>query len=121
MSEHQAEIEIEAPVERVWALLRNEVQLGVDYGRASVIAEERLRRLTVDVRIGWGYATAYTYELRRFGEFTMLHMTLRPHGLRWTISNAALFGRAMSSLAATADAGLANLKAAAESDATVDI
>ena len=121
MSEHRAAIEIDATVEQVWALLIEEARLGVEYGRARVLEERRERQLVIEVHPAWGFYTTYDYRLLRRGEGATVELGMRPHGLRWRWSNAALFGRGLNALAAAADAGLANLKAQAEGNSTAPL
>ena len=65
MSEPAEGVEIDAPVSRVWQLLRDEAQFGVEAGRAQIVAEERLRALTLEVHMGFMFRVRHTYRLQR--------------------------------------------------------
>ena len=107
-------VEIDAPIERVWSLLREEAQLGVDASQADILSESRGRQLLLEVRLGAGFRVQHAYELRPHGSGCTASDTARPLGWRWRLSNVFLFGRGMRAIDASAEQGLRNLKAAAE-------
>ena len=107
-------VQIEATVERVWSLLREEAQLGVDEGQAVILSESRQRELLLEVRMGIGFIVQHAYELRPRGGGCEVSDTVRPLGWRWRLSNVFLFGRGLRPIEASAAQGLINLKQAAE-------
>ncbi len=107
-------LDIGAPAEQVWRLLRDEAQTGVDGGRATVLAEARARELLIEVRMGVGFRVQHAYRLERRGEHCQISARVRPLGWRWRLSNIFLFGRGIRAIEAVTFEGLRNLKAAAE-------
>lgn len=107
-------VEIAAPLERVWSLLREEAQLGVDEGQALILDEARHRELLLEVQMGVGFRVQHAYQLTLSGAGCRVADTVRPLGWRWRLSNVFLFGRGLRPLEASARQGLLNLKAAAE-------
>ena len=107
-------VQIAAPVERVWRLLRDEAQAGVNDGQAVVLSEVRERELMLEVRMGVGFRVQHAYQLERRGDGCRILDRVRPLGWRWWLSNVLLFGRGLRAIEAAAAQGLANLKAAAE-------
>ena len=110
-------VEIDAPIGRVWELLRAEAQLGVDESQAVVLSESRGRQLLLEVRMGAGFRVQHAYELRPRANGCTISDTARPLGWRWRLSNVFLIGRGMRAIDASAEQGLRNLKAAAEEHA----
>ena len=109
-------VEILAPPNRVWELLRAEAQLGADEGQATVLSESGARELLLEVRMGVGFHVQHAYQIQRRGEGCLVSDRIRPLGWRWRLSNVFLFGRGIRPIEAAAAQGLRNLKAAAESD-----
>ena len=113
-------VEIEAPVSRVWQLLRDEAQLGVDAGRARIIREERLQALSLEVQMGFMFRVRHDYRLERGHDRETCYITdeIQPSGARWMLSNLFLFGKGINAILAAANQGLQNLKAVAQSGDT---
>ena len=109
-------VEIEASSSRVWGLLREEAQIGIDEGQAAALSELRERELLLEVRMGVGFRVQHAYRLERRGEGCLISVRVRPVGWRWKLSNVFLFGRGIRPIEAAAAQGLCNLKAAAEGD-----
>lgn len=107
-------VEILAPAEEIWSLLRSEAQSGVDEGQAVVLTELRGRELLLEVQMGAGFRVQHAYQLESHGQRCQISDRVRPLGWRWRLSNVFLFGRGMRPLEAAAAQGLLNLKAAAE-------
>ena len=107
-------VAISAAPERVWRLLREEAQAGVDAGRAVVLSEVRGRELLLEVRMGVGFRIQHAYRLERRGSESAIADRVRLIGWRWRLSNIFLFGRGGRAIEAAAVQGLLNLKAAAE-------
>lgn len=110
-------VEIFAPPNRVWELLRAEAQLGADEGQAIVLSESSGRELLLEIQMGIGFRVQHAYEIVRRGEYCAITDRIRPLGWRWQLSNVFLFGRGIRPIEAAARQGLRNLKAAAESGA----
>ncbi len=110
-------VEIDAPIGRVWELLREEAQLGVEESQAVTLSESRGRQLLLEVRLGAGFRVQHAYELRPRGDGCTITDSARPLGWRWRLSNIFLFGRGMRAIEASAEQGLRNLKATAEDQA----
>ena len=108
-------VEILAPPNRVWELLRAEAQLGADEGQAAVLSESGGGELLLEVRMGIGFKVQHAYQIERRGEGCVISDRIRPLGWRWRLSNVFLFGRGIRPIEAAAAQGLRNLKAAAES------
>ncbi len=108
-------LDVEAPAELVWEMLRDEARLGEEDGQAVVLAEHRGRELLLEVRMGIGFSVQHAYQIERVGAGCRITDRLRPLGWRWRLSNIFLFGRGMRPLEAASEQGLANLKEAAES------
>ncbi len=113
---------IRADPDRIWRLLLDEAQLGVESGRAEIVRREARRSLLLDVRMGPGLAVRYEYRLtpmpRRAahgdrGE-TEVAVRVSPYGLRHALANVVTLGRALTPHMLAVTQGLANLKAAAE-------
>ncbi len=113
-------IEIDAPIARVWALLRDEAQFGIDAGRVDLIREERPYTLVIEVRMGLMFRVRHAYQLRRDSDAARCSITdeITPSGLRWIMSNVFLFGKGINAITAAANQGLQNLKLTAESEET---
>ena len=108
-------VEIAAPPEAVWRLLRAEAKAGVDDGQAVVLSESANRELLIEVRMGIGFSVQHAYRIARRGDGCTVEVRARPLGWRWRLSNLFLFGRGLRPIEAAADQGLRNLKVAAES------
>ena len=109
-------VEVSAPAERVWELLRAEARAGLDAGQAVVLQEVHARELLLEVRMGTGFRVQHAYRLERLGERCVITDRVRPLGWRWRLSNLFLFGRGSRAIEAASHQGLLNLKAAAERD-----
>lgn len=107
-------VQIEAPLEAVWELLRSEAQVGVDSSRALILTESRPRELLLEVRMGIGFQVQHAYRLQREASGCSVEDRVRPTGWRWRVSNVFLFGRGIRAIEAAAELGLQNLKQAAE-------
>ncbi|MYE05637.1 MAG: hypothetical protein F4Y04_00160 [Chloroflexi bacterium] len=107
-------IEISAPTEAVWSLLRQEAQSGIDAGQATLLHEVRERELLLEVQMGVGFRVQHAYRLERHGERCLISDRVRPIGWRWRLSNIFLFGRGLRAIEAAALQGLLNLRTAAE-------
>lgn len=116
---------IGADPDRIWRLLLDEAQLGVESGRAEIVRQEAPRTLLLDVRMGPGLGVRYEYRLtpqpRRAGQGdlrqTEVAVTVTPYGLRHALANVVTLGRALTPHMLGVTQGLANLKAAAEGPA----
>ncbi len=111
-------LDILAPSERVWSLLREEAQAGIDAGRAVLLSESRERELLLEVVMGVGFRVQHAYRIERMGAGCRVADQVRPLGWRWRLSNAFLFGRGRRAIEAAAAQGLLNLKDVAESTAS---
>lgn len=111
-------VEIDAPAELVWELLREEASQGEALGQAVALSEIRGRELLIEVRMGIGFTVQHAYRIERLGDRCRISDQLRPLGWRWRLSNVFLFGRGLRPLEAAAAQGLQNLKASAESTAS---
>jgi hypothetical protein len=109
-------VEILAPPEQVWHLLRGEAQAGVDEGQAAILSEVRGRELLLEVQMGVGFRVQHAFRLERRGQHCLVSNRVRPLGWRWRLSNVFLFGRGIRPLEAAATQGLRNLKATAEAE-----
>lgn len=120
MSDVTETVEIAAPITRVWELLRNEAQFGIETGRVDLILEERPYALHVEVQMGLMFRVRHEYRLERSADRESCYITdeISPSGLRWIASNVFLFGKGIDAVTAAAHQGLQNLKVAAESGKT---
>ena len=109
-------LEISAPVDQVWRLLREEAQTGVDSGHLTILTETRHQELLIEVAMGLGFRVQHAYRLTQRGAGCRVEDRVRPLGWRWRLSNVFLAGRGLRPIEAAAMQGLHNLKDAAETD-----
>lgn len=107
-------VEIDAPADLVWQLLREEASQGEALGQAVALSEIPGRELLIEVRMGIGFSVQHAYRIERLGERCRISDQLRPLGWRWRLSNVFLFGRGLRPLEAAAAQGLRNLRETAE-------
>ena len=107
-------VEIDAPADLVWQLLREEASQGEALGQAVALSEIPGRELLIEVRMGFGFSVQHAYRIERLGERCRISDQLRPLGWRWRLSNVFLFGRGLRPLEAAAAQGLRNLRETAE-------
>lgn len=113
-------VEIDAPAELVWQLLREEASQGEALGQAVALSEIRGRELLIEVRMGIGFSVQHAYRIERLGDRCRISDQLRPLGWRWRLSNVFLFGRGLRPLEAAAAQGLRNLRESAEAGDPAD-
>ena len=109
-------VDVNAPIETAWRLLRAEAQEGVDAGSVLLLSEHRPTELLLEVRMGMGFRVQHGYRLTRRGATCEIEAQVRPVGWRWRLSNVFLFGRGRRAIEAASEQGLINLKQATEAE-----
>ncbi len=117
MAKKERAFAIHAPPAVIWKTLMGEVEEGVRSGRAVIVHQEAPRRLVLEIRLGWGLAARYTYELSLAGAHTEVAGRVDAHGVRNRVARVITLGRSSTPYMLALTQGLANLKAAAEETA----
>lgn len=117
MANYERAFGIHAPPEVIWRILIEEIQQGVDAGRARIDHQERPRSITFIVKLGWGLSVRYQYQISVEVEHTEVAVDVTPFGFRHAVANVMSFGRGSTPLMIAATQGLANLKDEAEREA----
>ncbi|HJN93674.1 MAG TPA: hypothetical protein QGF05_13245 [Dehalococcoidia bacterium] len=117
MSKNERAFAIQASPEVIWGVLTEEIEAGVDAGRARVEHQERPRSIAFVVQLGWGLSVRYQYRISTEVDHTEVAVEVTPFGFRHAIANIISFGRGSTPLMVAATQGLANLKDEAEREA----
>jgi hypothetical protein len=117
MAKNERAFGIHAPPEVIWRILSEEIQHGIDGGRARMVHQERPRSLAFSVRLGWGLSVRYAYRISVEVDHTEVAVEVTPFGFRHAIANIISFGRGSTPLMVATTQGLANLKDEAEREA----